>query len=1091
MRRGGAFTILAIGVITLLVWEAHSTTKAVDRGARAAASSRATNRIVGDAHRSLMGLDTLPRPDSGRSLRGTVVDERGLPRAGVRVSAVLREPPSVSELPCPEGTPITWEPRRGEGPVRLFSDCTWMGRELLVEWISSRTGEAPILAETVTTGDGTFVLEGLPDGLLSVWALNEAGAAMKQGLLGTHDDLRLVLSPGLLLEGIASGADAPLPGTRLTVLSVATDRYFDGVAGPEGEFRIGPLPYGRYVLLAAQDGWRPDLIHLDEEHILPEDGVRLTRPLKIMGRVLALGNPVSGARVELTFRDARDDSSHQFATTDATGQFHFSGLPKSILELAALHDGMSAHEQVILNERIGAETVLELRPAPYFGGIVQDEARQPVPGASVSALITRHGSSNPDVKTRLDGRFRLGPLIPDMKDFMVSAPGYLDTLVNLRSAVNTASATITLFRAMTITGVAVDAHGSPAPGVALTLKRECNPAAPYHRHEATTDEMGHFELKACRPGEWEIQARDERFLPEAIPVYAPGKALRLSLRQGPTLRGTVSDEHGAPVPEAVVDISERNEEDLASRHASSDAQGRFQLGAVQPGHYVVRARKEVLGVVRMVSQDLELREGTPSQVELRFPRGVTVSGVVVTATGKPLEGAVVRAYRASPVAETEPPARSIHHGGPGGARTGADGRFVLRHLSSAPHEIEVTKPDHTFVPAQSLGGTTDPHDTFLVSPGEHPIRLVMQRDSRVRGTLLSAEGSPIPEFTLNGTRVRSEDGAFEWSTASSGTLTLAFDAAGVAPRAFTVEVPLEGDVDLGDLHMSPGRSVQGRLLDAATSAPIEGARLTLYFRAGTAGHKSLHDSVVSNPDGTFALTHVSEAPSELVVDAVGYHRYSGTVTGGETPLIRLEPGVVADVTVRDHHGAPVEATLHFWRDGAHQADMLLARNGKAVHPGLEPGFYTVRASAASAADGAAPQFAPQRVHVPDGGRLAIDFVEQTTGATVTLLNPSIRSVYLSLHPGRIPAPTTEAAAEFLAIERGFIHFDEEDAPLAAYEAAGRTTRFRNVPPGPATVFLLSGYVPVHFYREELMIPASGEIVHTLVPNWQPLPSPGQ
>ncbi|WP_163785948.1 hypothetical protein [Myxococcus vastator] len=98
---------------------------------------------------------------------------------------------------------------------------------------------------------------------------------------------------------------------------------------------------------------------------------------------------------------------------------------------------------------------------------------------------------------------------------------------------------------------------------------------------------------------------------------------------------------------------------------------------------------------------------------------------------------------------------------------------------------------------------------------------------------------------------------------------------------------------------------------------------------------------------------------------------------------------------------------------------------------------------------------------------------------------------MNLHPGRIPAPTTEAAAEFLAIERGFIHFGEEDAPLAAYEAAGPTTRFRNVPPGPATIFLLSGYVPAHFHREELMIPASGEIVHTLVPNWQPLPSPGQ
>ncbi|WP_237079879.1 carboxypeptidase-like regulatory domain-containing protein [Myxococcus xanthus] len=1012
-----------------------------------------------------------------------------MPLAGVRVSAMSRDEESLAERPCPDWASGPWDSRREEKPRRLLQDCQWSGRDILTEWLSSRRGEAILQAETVTDGGGAYLLDGLDDGALSIWALNEDGAAVQQGIQGTHDDLRLVLTPGLRVEGAVSGEDAPLPGTRITLASVATDRYFDGITGPDGRFRIGPLPLGPYVLMAVQDGWRSALLHLNEANSLPEEGVQLTRPLNHAGRVLSQGSPIAGARVELS-AESPEGFSYQVATSDAKGQFHFSGLSKvHRLTLSAFHGGMTASEQVTLDERDGAETVLELKPAPYLEGLVQDEARQPVSGARVSAIIKRHGSSHPDAESGLDGRFRLGPLGPDTHDFMVSAPGYLDTLVNLRSSTNTSSATITLFRATTITGVAVDAHGSPAPGVALTLMRECNPAAPYHLHETTTDETGHFELKACRPGEWEIQARDERFLPETVPVYAPSKDLRLSLRQGPTVLGTVSDEHGAPVPDANVDISARNEEDLPSRHAYSDAQGRFQLGAVQPGHYVVRVRKEILGVVRTVSHDLELREGTQSQVELRFPEGVTVSGVVVTASGKPLEGAVVRAYRASPVAETEPPALSIHCGGSGGARTGADGRFILRHLSSAPHAVEVTKRDHAFVPAQSLGGTTDPDDTFLVSPGEHPIRLVLQRYSRIRGSLLSADGAPILEFTLNGRLVRSEDGAFEWSTTKSGTLTLAFGATGMAPRSLTVDVPLEGDVDLGDLHMSPGRSVQGRLLDAATSAPIEGARLTLYFRAGTAGQRVSHDSDVSNPDGTFTLEHVSDAPSELVVDAVGYHRYIGTVTGGETPLIRLEPGVVADVTVRNHQGAPVEAMLQFWRDGAHQSDTLLVRNEKATHPGLEPGFYTVRASATSAADGAVPHFAPQRVHVPDGGRLTIDFVEQTTGATVTLLNPSIRGVYLSLHPGRIPAPTTEAAAEFLAKGRGFINPGEEDASLEEHDAPSRTTRFRNVPPGPATIFLLSGYVPVHFHREELTIPASGEIVHTLVPNWQPLPSP--
>lgn len=1084
MRRGGAILILAVGVLGLVAWDAQSTEEAVDRGASAAEATHATRHTGKKNHQGTHR----PQPESGRRLRGTVVDARGVPVAGARVSALSRAEEALADVPCPDWAPEAEVSHSEEQPRRLMQDCLRAGRDLLLEWLPARMGEAILQAVTVTGIDGTYDLSGMDLYPISIWVESEAGVAVHSNVEGDQDDLRVVVTPGFTVDSVVSAEEAPLPDAHVTLVSTTTDRYFNARSGPDGRFHIGPLPNGLYVLLVEREGWQPALIPLSDDYNVSDNGVRLTRPLHHTGRVRAQGRPVSGARVELVFSDLQLNDSHQVATTNEEGVFHFPGLSEDALELSTFHDGMSASKQVTLTDREGATSILELKPTPIIEGIVQTEAHQPIAGAHIHLLNSGSSGSHPAATTGLDGRFRLGPLSPKTRAIKVSAPGYLDKPAPLHSLSEKSPATIILTRAMTITGVAVDATGAPAPHVRLALSYlQCKSESRDHSHSTMTDDTGHFELKACHSGEWDLDTAGERFLDQTIPVHAPSEGVRISLKQGPTLMGTVFDERGVPVPDAGVDLSERGESEIFRRYASSDAQGRFRLGAVRPGRYVVRARREMLGVARMVSQDVELREDAQSEVDLRLPEGETVSGVVVTRGGKPIAGATVIVHQASPVADIEPPGTLSPGCGrwPAGVRTGADGRFALPNVPSELHAVDVSKQGHTFVAEQSQGGTTDRDTTFFVHPGEPSIRLVMQRESVIRGRLLGPDGAPIPEFTVNGDSVRRQDGTFEHSTTKSGTRTFGFNAAGMARRTLTVEVPLEGVLELGDIHLNSGRSIHGRLLDAVTSKPIRHAELMLSDRGSTAAPWAWYDNRVSALDGTFTLEHVGEAPAELSVDAHGYQRYVGTVTGGENQLIRLKPGILVDVAVRNSQGAPVEAMVEFLRDGDFHADTLSTLMGEAVHSGMKPGFYTVSARAFSVTRpvGAVPHFAPQRLHVPDSGRLAIEFVEQTTGVTVTLHNPTERGSRPILFPGQVPAPTSPVSAELVLINEGM--------QPEWHDPAGKMARYLKVPPGRVTLFMFSATAPLHFHREELTIPASGEIVHPLVPNWQPLPSPGE
>ncbi|HEX8704498.1 MAG TPA: carboxypeptidase-like regulatory domain-containing protein, partial [Myxococcaceae bacterium] len=314
-----------------------------------------------------------PTPPQGGSLRiqGWVRDERG-PAAGVRVSATRPMPDeTLSELKCPVSQSNGFGPKPRD--PRL-PDCMREAESLVVDHVSARYGEAPLYAEATTGADGSFLLEGLPEGTFMLWALGEQGARRQPDVAAGTEGVELVLGEGFLLSGVVTDEEGhPLPEVRLTFLHGGHTRFFDTRTDANGEYRIGPLPKDGYALVAEKEGWLPTYLEPALLSWGPGGEVVLFRPGQLGGRVLSNGAPAPGVKVRLTSLE-REDVEDQVAATDAEGRFKFEPLGPGKYRLLATSQELHAIEERELGNRLGkpAEVVLNLGEARYVEGTVQD-----------------------------------------------------------------------------------------------------------------------------------------------------------------------------------------------------------------------------------------------------------------------------------------------------------------------------------------------------------------------------------------------------------------------------------------------------------------------------------------------------------------------------------------------------------------------------------------------------------------------------------------------------------------------------------------------------------------------------------------------
>jgi len=264
-----------------------------------------------------------------------------------------------------------------------------------------------------------------------------------------------------------------------------------------------------------------------------------------------------------------------------------------------------------------------------------------------------------------------------------------------------------------------------------------------------TDAIGAYTL-SLGAGTYDISVSKEGYpsLPlRTVTVPPELSGIDFVYAQRNVIGGTVRDFDGTPVADALVSASP------GSYSTLSDPAGVYTL-TVPPGTYTISASKP--GYPAPAPQSATVPPDR-TDVNLTFPQGNTISGLVSSFEGSPIEGAFVSA---SP--------------GNYSTLTNSAGRYTLR-VTPGTYSVGVSKVGYSSPPAQSV----------TVPPDRTNVDFVFLQAYIIAGKVRDFDGSPVPDVAVN-----ASPGGYAATTDAAGIYTLTVAAGTYNVSAVKPDYPI-------------------------------------------------------------------------------------------------------------------------------------------------------------------------------------------------------------------------------------------------------------------------------------------------------------
>lgn len=341
------------------------------------------------------------------------------------------------------------------------------------------------------------------------------------------------------------------------------------------------------------------------------------------------------------------------------------------------------------------------------------------------------------------------------------------------------------------------------------------------------------------------------------------------------LAGTVRDRHGNPIVGARVRLGSEPTQ-TEQREAETDASGRYLIGHAAEGAHGVIAQAE--GFMNGFEKPFDVRRNETTQgPDFQLAEAPTIRGRVVDADGRPLENARLWGW----------PSTS---GSGAGAKSGADGTFVIYLPQDEPYSLEVTLEG--FEPFGHGDRTT------LYKPGSKDIVCVLKSDVSTTFVVIdAATGSPVTTYDIRIIRdkgSRSEKRSFSWSEWTpefrdhpKGELTI-----GARPGVDRYEIASptharkDGEVEHESerstrqvIQLEPGATLLGRVIRRGD--PVPGAQIKIergamrsiggQQKSGSAFRAESGEAGFAKADehGRFSLPGVDRGTHRITIESAG------------------------------------------------------------------------------------------------------------------------------------------------------------------------------------------------------------------------------
>ncbi len=739
--------------------------------------------------------------------------------------------------------------------------------------------------------DGSFVIANLPPVSLLVVATAPAFGQQQLGISISPGedvtDLNFVLQPnpgGITGQVTDRATGNPLPGAEIEVrTSSASGAVIASVSSsPFGNFLIEGLTPGDYVVIARSPGYSTRSVGaLVQSDITVSASIALT-PVTgaIAGSIIdPSGQPINGNGTEIKLLTPEGLLVETvFAMGD--GQFRLADLAPGPYVLVISSPGYRSLSQgvnVVSAEEVSVALTLIPRTATLTGRITQAGSGNALSGVQVTVSDV-HGIPLATGHSDETGAFVLAGLIADNLIVTATAPGFGAASAGVITVLDeTVDVTLELLpNPGSVFGLVSDfADGSNVPGAIIRL---FDSATGSFLASTVSDPSGAYAFDELAPGQYEARAFADGFAGEFGGfTIVSGQATRYSFalsRLLGRLTGTVTDLFGRPLASSVVTIHPYDNYGPELASALTDANGRYDLGALAPANYVLVASRS--GYLAAQTSAL-VNVGETTIVDFVLPaQSNPVDGTIIDAEGNPIPNA--------PIVIIDENGVII-----GGGVSNPGGVILVPGMPELPQTVIVTPP-----------GLPQVTDFIQPRPGQPTtIDLVASGPSgAVSGQVLDdAVGQTVPGAIVHVLDPENNNVIDTVITDNTGN----FRIDGLVPGDYTVTVTApEYGSSARSVAVGADRLAEGSLALSATFGLLRGTirdekgrPLAQALAEIVTAERLLVRAIISDAAGRYALSNL---PAGTL-----YARFSfpGKETALLRPVIRNGETTVLDVVLTD------------------------------------------------------------------------------------------------------------------------------------------------------------------------------------------------